>query len=66
MSSEARASTMILGSLPIVVTGILFLTSPTYIKTLFSDPRGMMLVGLAIGMLVTGIGIMVKMAKFEI
>jgi tight adherence protein B len=66
MSSEARASTMILGSLPFVVTALLFLTSPTYIKTLFSDPRGMMLVGLAIGMLVTGIGIMVKMAKFEI
>jgi tight adherence protein B len=66
MSSEARASTMILGSLPIVVTAILFLTSPTYIKTLFSDPRGIMLVGLALGMLATGIGIMVKMAKFEI
>jgi tight adherence protein B len=66
MSSEARASTMILASLPILVTAILFLTSPTYIKILFTDPRGMMLIGLAIGMLVTGIGIMVKMAKFEI
>ena len=66
MSSEARASTMILGSLPFVVTGILFMTSPTYIKTLFGDPRGVMLVGLAIGMLGTGIGIMIKMAKFEI
>lgn len=66
MSSEARASTMILGSLPFVVTGILLMTSPTYIKPLFSDPRGLMLLGLAIGMLVTGIGIMVKMAKFEI
>ena len=66
MSSEARASTMILGSLPFVVTAILFLTSPTYIKTLFADARGIMLIGLAIGMLATGIGIMVKMAKFEI
>jgi tight adherence protein B len=66
MSSEARASTMILGSLPIVVTLILFLTSPTYITVLFNDPRGIMLVGLAVGMLVVGIGIMVKMAKFEI
>jgi tight adherence protein B len=66
MSSEARASTAILGSLPFVVTAILFLTSPTYINTLFNDPRGIMLIGLAIGMLVTGIGIMVKMAKFEI
>jgi tight adherence protein B len=66
MSSEARASTMILGSLPIVVTLILLLTSPTYIAVLFSDPRGIMLIGLALGMLVVGIGIMVKMAKFEI
>ena len=66
MSSEARASTMILGSLPFVVTAILFMTSPTYIKTLFADPRGIMLVGLAIGMLTVGIGIMIKMAKFEI
>jgi tight adherence protein B len=66
MSSEARASTVILGSLPIVVTGILFFTSPSYITMLFTDARGMMLVGLAVGMLLTGIGIMVKMAKFEI
>ncbi|HYM72155.1 MAG TPA: type II secretion system F family protein [Stellaceae bacterium] len=66
MSSEARASTMILGSLPIVVTGILFLTSPNYIMILFNDVRGLMLIALALGMLVTGIGIMIKMAKFEI
>lgn len=66
MSSEARASTMILASLPIVVTVLLFLTSPTYIKSLFTDPRGMMLIAVAVAMLVTGIGIMVKMAKFEI
>jgi tight adherence protein B len=66
MSSEARASTMILGSLPIVVTLILFLTSPSYIKTLFTDVRGLMLVGIAVGMLVSGVAIMVRMAKFEI
>ncbi len=66
MSSEARASTMILGSLPIIVTAILLLTSPTYIRSLFTDPRGIMLTGLALGMLGLGIGIMIKMAKFEI
>jgi tight adherence protein B len=66
MASEARASTMILGSLPIVVTGILFLTSPSYVSLLFTDVRGLVLVGIAVGMLVTGIGIMVKMARFEI
>ena len=66
MASEARASTMILGSLPILVTVILTITSPTYITPLFADVRGLMLVGVAVGMLLTGIGIMVKMARFEI
>jgi len=40
MASEARASTMILGSLPVLVTIILFLTSPGYIMPLFGDIRG--------------------------
>jgi tight adherence protein B len=66
MASEARASTIILGSLPIIVTGILFLTSPSYVSLLFTDVRGLILVGIALGMLVTGIAIMVKMARFEI
>jgi tight adherence protein B len=66
MSSEARASTMILGSLPVIVTIILSMTSPTYIMPLFSDVRGLVLVGIAIAMLVIGITIMIKMARFEI
>jgi tight adherence protein B len=66
MASEARASTMILGSLPILVSVILSITSPTYIAPLFTDVRGLILVGVAVTMLLTGIGVMVKMAKFEI
>jgi tight adherence protein B len=66
MASEARASTAILGSLPIVVTIILLMTSPTYISILFTDVRGLMLLAIAIGMLVAGIGIMIRMAKFQI
>ena len=45
MASEARASTMILGSLPIFVSAILSFTSPAYIAPLFTDVRGLMLVG---------------------
>jgi tight adherence protein B len=66
MASEARASTGILGSLPMFVSAIMSFTSPAYIAPLFTDPRGLMLVGLAILMLLTGIAIMVKMARFEI
>jgi tight adherence protein B len=66
MASEARASTMILGSLPVFVIGIMSFTSPAYIAPLYTDVRGLMLVGAALLMLLTGIAIMVKMARFEI
>ena len=66
MSSETRATTMILGGLPVVVGVLLALTSPAYLKPLLSDIRGLMLDGLALTMLGTGIFIMMKMARFEI
>jgi tight adherence protein B len=66
MSSETRATTMILGGLPILVIGLLALSSPAYLVPLYTDIRGIMLDGLALTMLGTGIFIMTKMAKFEI
>jgi len=66
MASEARASTMILGSLPAVVGAVLMLTSPTYITPLFTDIRGLILLGLAALMLGSGVFIMVRMSRFEI
>jgi tight adherence protein B len=66
MASEARASTAILGSLPVVVSLLLLLTSPNYITILFTDVRGLMMLGVAGGMLGTGILIMTKMARFQI
>lgn len=66
MSSETRATTMILGGLPVVVIGLLMLTSPSYLKPLFHDVRGFVLDGVAMAMLVTGIAIMNRMARFEI
>jgi tight adherence protein B len=66
MSSETRATTMILGGLPLVVIGLLMLTSPTYLAPLFHDGRGYVLDGIAVAMLVIGVTIMNKMARFEI
>jgi len=66
MSSEARASAMILGSLPFVMFALIFLMNPGYETELFTDPRGrIMLFG---GLLTMGVGILVmnKMVKFEI
>jgi tight adherence protein B len=66
MSSETRATTMILGGMPILVIVMLALTSPHYLTPLYSDLRGLILDGLALAMLGTGIGIMTRMARFEI
>jgi len=66
MSSETRATTMILGGLPILVIVLLALSSPAYLVPLYTDVRGIMLDGLALTMLGTGIFIMTKMARFEI
>jgi tight adherence protein B len=66
MSSETRATTMILGGLPVIVIALLALTSPAYLVPLYSDLRGLVLDALGLAMLVTGILIMTKMARFEI
>lgn len=66
MSSEAKASAMILGSLPFIVTAVLGAIAGDYITLLFNDPRGNILLGIAIGMMGTGIFIMSNMINFEI
>jgi len=66
MSSETRATTMILGGLPLVVIGLLAMTSPAYLGPLFHDVRGYFLDGVAVALLITGVTIMNKMANFEI
>src|SRR5438552_9513281 len=65
MSAETRATTTILGGLPILVILMLALTSPQYLEPLYTDVRGLILDGLALVMLGTGITIMTKMARFE-
>ena len=66
MSSEARASAMIIGSLPFIMGIIISLVNPTYLQPLFSDPRGMMMVGVGLTSLLIGLGVMAKMVRFEI
>ncbi len=66
MSSEARASAMIIGSLPFIMFGILMLMNPKYVGLLLSDPRGHVLVGIGLGLIFLGNFIMRKMASFKI
>jgi len=66
MSSEARASAMIIGALPFVMAGIISFVNPGYINTLFTDPRGWVLIGIGLTSMVIGLGVMAKMVRFEI
>jgi tight adherence protein B len=65
MSAEAKASGGIIGMLPVIVAGLVYLTSPDYISLLFTTLAGnIVLVGCALWM---GIGVLVmrKMINFD-
>jgi tight adherence protein B len=65
MAMEAKASAYIIGSLPAVVMILVWLTSPLYIKLLFTDRIGhLILVGSVLWM-ATGILVMRKMINFD-
>ena len=66
MSSESKASAMIVGALPFIVFGLIWWINPKYIDTFFTDER-LIVIGLG-GFTWMGIGvfIMSKMVSFEI
>ncbi|HWU62708.1 MAG TPA: type II secretion system F family protein [Ensifer sp.] len=66
LSMEAKASAAIIGALPFIVALLVSLTSPDYIKPLFSDPRGHLIL-LAAGVWMSiGVFVMRKMITFDI
>ena len=66
LSSEAKASAYIIGSLPFVMAFLIYLVNADYIDDLWFDPRGPFLVGIGFLSFAMGIGAMYKMVKFEI
>jgi tight adherence protein B len=65
LSAEAKASAMIIGSLPICVGGLVYFTRPAYIGVLFEHPVGhLILIGCAV-LMSSGIFIMHKMVNFK-
>jgi tight adherence protein B len=66
MSSESKASAYIVGSLPFIVFGLVYMINPHYMGGFFTDQR-LMVAGVG-GMIWMGLGamIMAKMVNFEI
>ena len=65
LTSEARASAIIVGSLPFLVVGALMVLNPDYINTLFTDPTGHKVLYFAGGSLGLGFLVMGKLVRFD-
>lgn len=65
MSSEAKASAMIIGALPIFVIGAVSVVSPTYLSPLVTTSGGMICLGIAAVMMMTGAFVMNRMIQFD-
>ncbi|MEO4044265.1 type II secretion system F family protein [Hoeflea sp. CAU 1731] len=66
LSMEAKASAAIIGSLPFIIVLLVYLTTPDYIITLFTEPRGNIILGASLVWMTIGIFVMRNMTNFEI
>jgi len=65
MSQEAKASAGIIGSLPIAVMTLVYLSSPSYISLLFTEPLGHLMLAGSAGWMTMGVLVMRKMINFD-
>ena len=65
-SSEARASSMIIGALPFIMLALLSVVNWSYVQVLFFTHGGHLMLAAAAGTLLVGIGVLAKLASFDI
>ena len=65
MSQEAKASAGIIGSLPLIVMGLVYLSSPAYILLLFTTDAGNLILGVSAFWMFLGCMVMKKMINFD-
>jgi tight adherence protein B len=66
ISSEAKASAMIIGALPFGMLGLLTVMSPDYVMPLFTDDRGQIMLLCGFISIMLGAFVMWRMTQFEI
>ena len=66
VSQEAKSSATIIGSLPFLIAGALYLLNPDYLVPLVDTQAGNILLGICAVLMVSGILVMRKMIDFEI
>jgi tight adherence protein B len=65
MSQEAKASAAIIGSLPIAVMLLVYMSSPHYIELLWTEPLGRVMLAASATWMSIGVLVMKKMINFD-
>jgi len=62
-TGEVRMSAYVLGAIPFVIIGGLLIMTPDYLAPLVSDPRGRIIIAVAVGSLLAGFAIIRQMMR---
>jgi tight adherence protein B len=65
MSMEAKASAVIIGSLPVAVMTLVYITSPNYIELLWTTELGRLMLAACVVWMSIGVFVMKKMINFD-
>ena len=65
MSMEAKASAVIIGAVPFLVVGALYVSSPHYVSLLWTTSHGRMISMIALCWMAIGVAMMKKMIAFD-
>lgn len=66
MASEATMSALIIGALPFIMAALMYMVSADYMRSLFTNPMGRLMVAAALASITVGGLIMRRMTRFEI
>jgi tight adherence protein B len=65
LASEAKAQTIVLGSMPFFIVGLIAYVNYSYISLLWTTPIGKIILGVSLTMMLIGIMIMKKISKID-
>ena len=66
MTAQSQISAVVIGILPVAIAGAMFVLNPGYIGTLFQNPLGLMMVGVAVVMMLFGAFLLTQIVKVKI
>lgn len=66
LTAQSKLSAIIIGLLPVAISIVLFVMNPDYIGKLFTNPIGLVMLGVAVVMTLVGAFILMKMVNLEV